>query len=62
MPLERLTVREVTLLWQVFVAELMSDVEECVAQSSHGRSHEDIGRVLSREFDGKLFMFTLRVF
>lgn len=32
--------------YEVFVAELMSDVEECVAQSSHGRSHEDIGRII----------------
>ena len=43
---KNIAVCEVTILWQVFVAELMSGVEECVAQSSHGRSHEDIVKVL----------------
>lgn len=36
---------QVVFVWQVFVAELKSGVEECVAQSLHGRSQVDIAKV-----------------
>ncbi|XP_062516976.1 YLP motif-containing protein 1-like [Corticium candelabrum] len=32
--------------YEVFIAELMSDINECVAQSAHGRSHNDIAKII----------------